>query len=243
MLRFLSYVEWNVSEQRPCRMLGVHRPQTFNTVQSSRRPWKQISYREERGGKRPSKSRASLMDGRELASNLSTSVLLLLTVELPESMLALWSGVLQGVPSHTFFCYTAVLFYSESDTLNCSSPCTVCFGCFTHFLCLSICMNHWNLLVSVSLALGLQMLDAHLALIRVAGIGARALLLTWQASTSRVFSLALTMPCWLKVSKPSSSKCQSIILTSGTSLGPTTTLYPIYCSESMTQYAYYVLFH
>lgn len=104
----------------------------------------------------PSRSCAGLMEGRELISRLSASVLLLLKVELPESMLVPCPGSMQGVLSHTFFCYTDALFCNETN--NCmkhSSPPTVSFGYFTYFVYMDICVNPWNILVSVSPALEL----------------------------------------------------------------------------------------
>lgn len=69
------------------------------------------------------------MDGRELTSRLSASVLLFLKVALPENMLVPCPGSMQGVLSYTFA--TLLSYFAMKQTsMNHPSPPTVFFGYF-----------------------------------------------------------------------------------------------------------------
>lgn len=111
----------------------------------------------------PSRSCAGLMEGRELISRLSASVLLLLKVELPESMLVPCPGSMQGVLSHTFFCYTDALFCNETNKYEAFFSTNSLFWIFYLFCIygyLHESLEYSCLCVSST---GITMLAAHLA--------------------------------------------------------------------------------
>lgn len=94
------------------------------------------------------------MDGRELTSGLSASVLLFLEVELPDSMLVPCPGSMQGILSHAFFCYTAALFCNETNKYEPSFSTQSLFWIF-YLFCIygylleslkfsCLCGQHWN---------------------------------------------------------------------------------------------------
>lgn len=103
----------------------------------------------------PSRSCAGLMEGRELISRLPASVLLLLKVECLRACLCHVLAACREFFLTLSFATLMPYFAMKQTSMNHSSPPTVCFGYFTYFVYMDICVNPWNILVSVSPALEL----------------------------------------------------------------------------------------
>lgn len=153
--------------------------------------------------------------------------------------------IVQGLLPHTFLGYTAVPFYSEANKFE------LFFSAYSHFQRFYLFYVYEYLHESLESSCrcvsstGVQMLAAYLAFYGGggAGIWTLVLLLAWQ--TLYRPSLLPSFDCDILTQgfKALLIKYQPIVLTSGTSLGPITTLYPTIVVYHMKQYAYYVLFN